>query len=229
MGGGKERKGGKEDFTSNARIMAIEYKSDSAVTQLKPVIVGGGYNQEIGHLIDGEIKSINDKLEDLREKGNASDIKKAKHPRPGATTRSSRELRDIDINEWQNYWQTKKNTLIPIYEENLRILRGEMPGKITLHQNTEGAIDRVEISRMNERETRLWRPINEASRTVASTEGLGMIVEAFEQYSVRDGFETGRPELGSDLKDRYIQFLKQLNGPSVDVMGNAFRAMRENL
>jgi len=117
----------------------------------------------------------------------------------------------------------------PLFEERLRILNGEMPGKITIYQTPDGDVSRVEVSRLNEQETRVWQPINDASRKIKSDEALGLIVEAFVQLSQkRNGHESVRAELGTDLKDRYINFLKR-NEELEPVMGNAFRAMREFL
>ncbi len=219
MGGDKEKEPRKEQPSSKARIIAVEYRGQAGgATSLQPVLIGDNYNQELYQLVNKEIVNTKEKLERvLAGKLDNPELSRAKHPRPGVIERSSRELKQIGRMQ------------APLFEERLRILSGEMPGKITIYQTPDGDVSRVEVSRLNEQETRVWQPINIASRKIKSEEALSLIVEAYEQLSeVRNGYETGHPELGTNLKERYISFLKQ-NEPLEELMGNALRAMRENL
>src|SRR3989344_2731526 len=219
MGGGKEKEPRKEQPSSKARIIAVEYRGQAGgATSLQPVLIGDNYNQELYQLVNKEIVNTKEKLERvLAGKLDNPELSRAKHPRPGVIERSSRELKQIGRMQ------------APLFEERLRILSGEMPGKITIYQTPDGDVSRVEVSRLNEQETRVWQPINIASRKIKSEEALSLIVEAFVQLSQkRNGHESVRAELGTDLKDRYINFLKR-NEELEPVMGNAFRAMREFL
>lgn len=198
MGGGKERESGKEDLTSKVRIVAIEY-TGAGTTPLMPVLIGKDFNPELTKLIEKEIKTTENEIKQVLA-GKLGDpaLSRAKHGRPGARKRSQRELREIG------------KTLVPLYEERLRILKGETAGKITVCLDPAGNVVKVSTTRMSEEEAYKWQPIFDASRKITDEKALGLIVEAYEDLTQNRGEnKTGQPSYSADFRGRVNKFLDE--------------------